>query len=137
MKERTKAQTVHHLLSLVKNSKLLGRDKKRREFREQRQTRITHLLLLAMAWVNNACCNSCFFLLSAWTCLKSIKLCKCLSNSPSGTPSATLDLSDIPLFRNRFFYKNPMNYAQRFKPSRANVLQLQSSQIQFITCSLA
>lgn len=28
MKERTKAQTVHHLLSLVKNSKLLGGDKK-------------------------------------------------------------------------------------------------------------
>lgn len=49
--------------------------KKRREIRNQTtETRITNLLLLAKAWVKNACCNSHFVLLAARACLKNIKV---------------------------------------------------------------
>ena len=57
----------------------------------KQQTRITDLLL-AMALIKNACCNSSFLLLAAWACKENIKVLKRLS--------AILDSSVIPLVRN-------------------------------------
>lgn len=63
-----------------------------------------------MVWINNVCYNSCFFFFLVWICLKSIKLRKCLLNFLLGISFVILDLFDILLFRNRFFYRNLMNY---------------------------
>ena len=63
----------------------------------KQQTRNTNLLL-AMAWVKNACCNSRFLLLAAWACKENIIVRK--------RSFAILDLSVIPLVRNIVSFVN-------------------------------